>query len=117
MALREEFENTGNWLFRWRSYLPLAVIVIYLLGMREYACLGHSGKSDHLWKAFCLIISFLGLYCPSTVCMNFFPKDPVPPVISMDELFNILIRTHYGELKYFDCFRPYLFNHLNIKFR
>ena len=24
MALREEFEKTGNWLFRWRGYLPFS---------------------------------------------------------------------------------------------
>lgn len=61
MALTEEFESTGNWLFRWRSYLPLAVIGIFLFALREYEYLGHSEKLDHLWEAFCLIVSFFGL--------------------------------------------------------
>jgi len=61
MALREEFESTGNWLFRWRSYLPLIMIGIFLLALREYEYPGHSEYLDHLWEAFCLTVSFLGL--------------------------------------------------------
>lgn len=61
MALREEFESIGNWLFRWRSYLPLLVIGIFLLAMREYEYPGHSEKLDELWEIFCLVVSFLGL--------------------------------------------------------
>lgn len=61
MTLREEFENTGNWLFRWRSYLPLAGIGIFLLALRDYEHPGHSENLDHLWEALCLLISFFGL--------------------------------------------------------
>ena len=61
MELRKKFENTGNWLFRWRSYLPLIVIGIFLLSLRGYQYLGHSEKLDHLWEIFCLLISFFGL--------------------------------------------------------
>jgi len=61
MALREEFENTGNWLFRWRSYLPLIVIAIFLLALREYEYPGHSEKLAHIWEVVCLLVSFLGL--------------------------------------------------------
>lgn len=61
MALREEFESTGNWLFRWRSYMPLAVIGIFLLALREYEYPGHSENLDHLWEALCLLVSFIGL--------------------------------------------------------
>lgn len=35
MPLREEFEEVGNWLFRWRSYLPLALVLVLALGVRE----------------------------------------------------------------------------------
>ena len=34
MALREEMEATGNWLFRWRSYLPLALLALLLAGLQ-----------------------------------------------------------------------------------
>lgn len=61
MALREEFENTGNWLFRWRSYLPLAVIGIFLLALRDYEYPGHSERLDHIWEVVCLMVSFFGL--------------------------------------------------------
>jgi len=61
MALREEFERAGSWLFRWRSYFPLIMIGIFLLALREYEYPGHSEKLDHLWEVFCLIISFFGL--------------------------------------------------------
>lgn len=61
MALREEFENTGNWLFRWRSYLPLIGIGIFLLALREYEYPGHSERLDHIWEVVCLIVSFFGL--------------------------------------------------------
>ena len=61
MAIREEFESTGNWLFRWRSYLPLIMIGIFLLALSEYEYPGHSEYLDHLWEAFCLTVSFLGL--------------------------------------------------------
>ena len=61
MALIEEFESAGNWLFRWRSYLPLALIGIFLLALREYEYPGHSENLDHLWEALCLLVSFFGL--------------------------------------------------------
>ncbi len=61
MALREEFESTGNWLFRWRSYLPLVVIGIFLLALLEHECLAGSEPLDNLWKILCLTISFFGL--------------------------------------------------------
>jgi protein-S-isoprenylcysteine O-methyltransferase Ste14 len=60
MALKEEFERTGNWLFRWRSYLPLMMIAIFLLALREYEYPGNSENLDHLWEIFCLIVSFIG---------------------------------------------------------
>lgn len=57
MALREDFENTGNWLFKWRSYLPLIMIGIFLLAMTEY----HYPRLHHIWEILCLIVSFFGL--------------------------------------------------------
>jgi protein-S-isoprenylcysteine O-methyltransferase Ste14 len=60
MALREQFESSGNWLFRWRSYLPFALAGFLFLVMREYEHAGNSEMSDHLWEAFCVIITFFG---------------------------------------------------------
>jgi len=61
MALREELRKQGNWLFRWRSYLPLIMIVIVFLGMRYFEYPGHSEKGDDIWEIICLFISFSGL--------------------------------------------------------
>jgi len=61
MALREELRKQGNWLFRWRSYLPLVAIVIVLLGMSYFEYPGHSEKWDDIWELICLSISFLGV--------------------------------------------------------
>lgn len=61
MALREEFENSGNWLFRWRSFLPLLLIGVYLLAMRHYHYPGYSEQLDELWEGVCLVVSFFGL--------------------------------------------------------
>lgn len=61
MSLKEEFEKTGNWLFRWRSYLPLLLIGILIVGLREFEYPGHSEIIDDFWEIICLTISFLGL--------------------------------------------------------
>jgi protein-S-isoprenylcysteine O-methyltransferase Ste14 len=61
MALREEFENSGNWLFRWRSYMPLLMTVIMIASLRKFHYLDHSEKFDELWETFCLCVSLFGL--------------------------------------------------------
>ena len=59
--LSEEFERTGNWLFRWRSYLPLIMIALFLFSLNEYKYPGNSEKINHLWEVLCITISFFGL--------------------------------------------------------
>lgn len=61
MGLREDFESTGNWLFRWRSYLPLLLIGIFIVALREFEYPNHSKQLDALWEVVCLFISFFGL--------------------------------------------------------
>ena len=61
MALREELEHIGNRLFRWRSYLPLFLIGLFLLGLQNFGYPRHSHVLDRTWELFCLAISFLGL--------------------------------------------------------
>jgi protein-S-isoprenylcysteine O-methyltransferase Ste14 len=59
MAMIEEFDRSGNWLFRWRSFLPL---VLYVLA----AVVITSGWDDHMdhtsqnWMIFCLAVALLG---------------------------------------------------------
>ena len=61
MALGEEYVATGNWLFRWRSYLPLIMIGLVFLGLRDYQIPGHSESLDHFWELFALGVSLVGL--------------------------------------------------------
>ena len=61
MALREEFESSGNWLFKWRSYLPLVFIALSLFALHDYDYLANSQRLDKLWGGFCLLVSFFGL--------------------------------------------------------
>ena len=61
MALREELKQQGYWLFRWRSYLPLVLIIIVLLGMSYFEYPGHSETYDDIWEIICLLISFSGV--------------------------------------------------------
>lgn len=66
MALREEFEKQGIWLFRYRSYLPIIVLVIGLLVYLrsilnpDYSILNDEFSRDY-YLYFCLAVSLLGL--------------------------------------------------------
>ena len=63
MALREEMEKQGSWLFRWRSYLPLLGIPITLIALRnsEYLERVFGDSVEEFWGFFSIFISFLGL--------------------------------------------------------
>jgi len=63
MALREEFEKTGNWLFKRRSFLPLFILPLLLITLRQSGYLERAFGSlvEYFWEGFCVILSFLGL--------------------------------------------------------
>lgn len=61
MALREELKKQGDWLFRWRSYLPLILIIIVLLAMSYFEYPGQSELLDDIWEIICMFISFTGI--------------------------------------------------------
>lgn len=60
MPLREDFEREGNWLFRWRSYLPLLMIGVFLAGMKYYNYPGYSKQWDDIWEMICMAVAFFG---------------------------------------------------------
>lgn len=62
MALREDIEKQGSWLFRWRSYLPLLGIPIFIIAIRQSGILEKKFGDDvgDLWESCAVIISFLG---------------------------------------------------------
>ncbi len=59
--MREEMEREGNWLFRWRSFLPLLMIgmVVAALPSIDHSC--HSERSHCVWEGVSLLICLLGL--------------------------------------------------------
>lgn len=72
MALIEEFDKSGNWLFRWRSYLPLVLYALAALVMFS----GMDKDMDHTsfdWSMTCLGISLFGLLIRA-IAVGFAPK-------------------------------------------
>ncbi len=61
MALREEWEQQGNWLFRWRSYLPFVLLLLAALALVDFRYAGQSHEFQERWMVVCLLVSFLGL--------------------------------------------------------
>jgi protein-S-isoprenylcysteine O-methyltransferase Ste14 len=61
MPLMEEFEAFGQWLFRWRSYLPLVTVALLLAALAGFDYPLGSHLLDQIWEVFCLGLSCLGL--------------------------------------------------------
>jgi protein-S-isoprenylcysteine O-methyltransferase Ste14 len=61
MALREEMEQEGQWLFRWRSYLPVAMLIVLAAGMFGFQYPDGSRAKQDAWEAMCLLVSLVGV--------------------------------------------------------
>ncbi len=61
MPLREEMERSGNWLFRWRSYLPLLLLLPMTLAIERSHALGVRDARPDFWPLVCMGVSFFGL--------------------------------------------------------
>ncbi|HET8656694.1 MAG TPA: isoprenylcysteine carboxylmethyltransferase family protein [Longimicrobiaceae bacterium] len=61
MPLREDFERSGLWLFRWRSYLPVVILLLFIGPMLHFTYLGGTERTDRLWEIFCFAVSLTGL--------------------------------------------------------
>jgi protein-S-isoprenylcysteine O-methyltransferase Ste14 len=73
MELHEKFIREGNWLFRWRSYLPLLMLAVFISAMSDFEYLGHSERLDALWEILCLLLSGVGLGI-RVLTIGFVPK-------------------------------------------
>ena len=64
MALREEFEKQGEWLFRWRSYLPLCIFPFLIIATKDTNnFVNIFGETINLYfNIFCISLSFAGLF-------------------------------------------------------
>jgi protein-S-isoprenylcysteine O-methyltransferase Ste14 len=60
-VLRHTLEQQGNWLFRWRSFLPLVVLVPMVAAATKFHYLGGRHLWQEAWALFCMTISFCGL--------------------------------------------------------
>ena len=63
MALREDLERQGRWLFRWRSYLPIAIIPLIVLALKHSGGVGRMAGPlvGGLFEGFCMALSMAGL--------------------------------------------------------
>jgi len=61
MALDEEFRKQGEWLFRWRSFLPCVLIPLIgiAIAQTDVSAVTPFGEK---WDYICLAISFFGLF-------------------------------------------------------
>ena len=62
MPLLEELEASGNWLFRWRSYLPLIFTVAIFAALSSFRYPFGSHLLDQVWELICLGVSLSGLF-------------------------------------------------------
>jgi protein-S-isoprenylcysteine O-methyltransferase Ste14 len=62
MSLQKQLENSGAWLFRWRSYLPLVLIAVIIPAFKNFSYPSDSHSYYLAWEMFCLSISLFGLF-------------------------------------------------------
>ena len=64
MALKETYEKQGNFLFRWRSFLPLLIgpLLILVFFDSQYTKRLFGEHFDSFWGAFCVAVSFAGFF-------------------------------------------------------
>ncbi len=61
MGLRRELEVSGNWLFRFRSYVPLVLLLPFLIKMTSYQFPNGSSELHSVMHAICILVTFSGL--------------------------------------------------------
>jgi protein-S-isoprenylcysteine O-methyltransferase Ste14 len=74
MALREELEATGTWLFRRRGYLPLLLFPLLLIAAGESAQPRPDHRLELAWDALCLLFALSGLAI-RVATVGFVPRD------------------------------------------
>jgi protein-S-isoprenylcysteine O-methyltransferase Ste14 len=61
VALKDELADTGNVLFRWRSYLPLVFLPVLVYALSDFSRQSIDEKWGERWEVFCVAISMSGL--------------------------------------------------------
>jgi len=61
MALREDYEKVGQWLFRFRSYVPLVMLPVYLIVLYIKRNTLDNFTNDYDWTLLCFFVGSLGM--------------------------------------------------------
>jgi protein-S-isoprenylcysteine O-methyltransferase Ste14 len=61
MTLEDHFENSGNWLFRRRSFLPLLLFALVMAGLLGVSGRSGQGPRNTAWHLGCLLLGLAGL--------------------------------------------------------
>ncbi|MDO6383615.1 lipid A Kdo2 1-phosphate O-methyltransferase [Leptospira santarosai] len=97
MALIEEFESQGNFLFRWRSYIP-GIILILCLGLLPFYRFPGDSYTHHLYyQTFCFMISISGLFVRGFV-IGYAPartsgrntKEQVADLVNQEGIYSLI---------------------------
>ncbi|PJZ70127.1 lipid A Kdo2 1-phosphate O-methyltransferase [Leptospira perolatii] len=97
MALIEEIDKQGNFLFRWRSYIPGFILLLCIHSLLGYSYLENSYEMNLYYAAGCFAVSFLGLavrcfvigYAPArTSGRN--TKEQIADVINMEGIYSLV---------------------------
>src|ERR1051325_4107765 len=73
VALEAEFRKQGEWLFRWRSYLPIVLVPLVGIAIAQTDTRDVTAFDD-VWDYFCLGVSFIGLLVRS-LTIGFVPRQ------------------------------------------
>jgi protein-S-isoprenylcysteine O-methyltransferase Ste14 len=75
MALREQLEKQGQWIFKWRSFFPFLMTPLCLIALRDAAYLERAAGplAELLWEILCISISFTGMFL-RCLTVGFVPK-------------------------------------------
>ena len=74
MRMNQEMQSQGQWLFRWRSYLPILFVVLFLPAFASHRYPFGSHFADLVLEAFCLFLGLFGLVIRCLV-IGYAPKD------------------------------------------
>jgi len=61
VALQDEFVDTGKRLFRWRSYLPLVFLPLFLYALSGFSRESIDESYGERWEVVCVLVSFSGV--------------------------------------------------------
>ncbi|TGK06197.1 lipid A Kdo2 1-phosphate O-methyltransferase [Leptospira fletcheri] len=97
MALIEELDKQGNFLFRWRSYVPGFILLLCLYALKDYQFLNGSYEDNLYYAAACFLVSLIGLavrcfvigYAPArTSGRN--TKEQVADLVNMEGIYSLV---------------------------